>query len=449
MVLITIESLRADHVGCYGYSKPTTPALDAFAETATRFDRNFTVTSWTLSSHASMFTGLYPSAHQVVLPRDRLADSYETIAEHLREGGYQTAGFISGIYLRRPYRLDQGFEHYDDSACNPADEIDKEPTSPRMQSALRRFFELHRDPSRPLFLFAYYWDVHYGYFPPVPYDKMFRSEGDQPIDLSRYDRNPAIRPDLPEPALDYLQSQYDGEIRYTDEHLAMLFALLREQGIWDNAAIFVTADHGEEFFEHGAKGHKNNLYEESLHVPLLLKAPLLEQGVTDSRIVSAVDFFPTILHLVGEDPRPSLPGRSLLLSPEDKSRTVMHELITTWYFHSPNRQTGVRRSQIWTALRRGTDKLISVLEPGGDRRFELFDLSTDPDETRPLGGAAGTRLAELQVELKQLVRRNRRLAAEHSTVAPAVLQPEEEALLKSMGYLGNEEAPPEEDSDRR
>ncbi|RPJ40963.1 MAG: hypothetical protein EHM19_12820, partial [Candidatus Latescibacterota bacterium] len=115
IVLITVESLRADHVGCYGYGLPTTPSLDALAGESVRFENAFSVTSWTLASHAAILTGLTPSALRVLEPHDRLADSYETIAEALSEDGYYCAAFLSGPFLRAPYNMNQGFSHYDDS----------------------------------------------------------------------------------------------------------------------------------------------------------------------------------------------------------------------------------------------------------------------------------------------------------------------------------------------
>jgi arylsulfatase A-like enzyme len=277
VVLVTIESLRPDHVGCYGGRSrsrpevPLTPALDALAAEGMRYPNAHAVTSWTLASHASLFTGLYPSTHRAVAPRDRLGDDFTTVAETLQTAGYQTAGVVSGPYLRRPYGLGQGFDVWVDgiaSARTAASHDDV--TNPQVEAALTAFLDETRDPDLPFFLFAYLWDPHYDYLPPPPYDTMFVSPECEPIDLAGYETNPTFDTGISAAQLAYVFSQYAGEIRATDDLLGRFFAALRAAGLWDDTVVVVTADHGEEFYEHGKIGHKNTVYAESVHVPLIV-----------------------------------------------------------------------------------------------------------------------------------------------------------------------------------
>ena len=432
IVLITLESLRSDHVGSYGYDLDTTPALDRLASQATRFEQAYSVTSWTLPAHASLLTGLYPSAHGVSRPRDRLSDGHTTLAEALAAEGYQTAAVVSGPYLSRRTRLDQGFEHYDDSPItppggSPADDR----TNPRMEQAITTFLDAGRDPERPLFLFLYFWDPHHLYLPPAPFDAMFVPEGAVPPAKLRFDPGFRLDRDITVPELAHVISQYDGEIRATDELLGRVWQKLEALGLWDAAAIFVTADHGEEFYDHGLISHKNHVYEEVVKVPLLLKAPGQREPLRDPRPVSHVDVFATALELAGSS-RSAPEGGVSLLRPGPRP-PVFFELVTDWWFDEP---AGGRRheTRIWTAMREGSHKLVEVQ---GDRGLTqvLFDLERDPDEREPtpLDEAAGA--SRLRAQLGGWRASNATLAGAVPRAAQSELSEEEEEQLRTLGYL--------------
>jgi arylsulfatase A-like enzyme len=435
ILLIIIESLRADHVGCYGYSRDTTPNLDALARQSTLFEQAHAVTSWTLTSHASIFTGLYPTAHQVTLPRDRLNDGYETAAEILSADGYQCAAVVGGPYLREPYNLCQGFEYYDQTVSAVTDaEAHEDVTNPRMAEAMDRFLLQKRDPQRPFFLFAYYWDVHYTYNPPPPYDAMF-----VPPNAEKIEQFPIIFAPVMELGkqisaanLAYLVSQYDGEIRCTDDYLGKLWARLRELGLWDRTAIIVTADHGEEFFDHGRPAHKNSLYVESLHVPLLIKWPGQPRPTRDARNVSLVDLFPTILELAGGHASQPHSGESLREPSPATERRTYFELKTTWSIK--NRQTGSTWTEQndWVATREGRYKLIGVRNL---ERWELYDVINDPREIHPLGADHKETAAALRAHLESWQRSMQELSRLWERGPQAQLSPEEEARLRSLGYI--------------
>ena len=449
VVFVTIESLRSDHVGGLGYSRATTPELDALAREATLYPNAFSTTSWTLTSHASLFTGLYPSAHRVLGPRDRLAEAATTFAEILRDRGYTTVGLASGPYLTKPFALHQGFERFDDSLAPDFEHIDRELTNPTVEAAALRFLdEPRRDgqDDKPFLLFLYLWDPHYSYLPPAPYDEMFVPEGAVKFDVSHYDTNERIRATMPRPELDYVVSQYDGEIRATDEMLGRLFDAMRARGLWDDAVVIVTADHGEEFFEHGQKGHKRNLYRESLHVPLWVKLPHQREGRTDPRVVNGVDLFPTVLELAGASHDGPVHGRSLL-GPDDPERATFHELVTTWYFRTRDEQ--VKRSDAWFSVRKGDRQLFAIDFFDGRHERRLYDVAKDPLQRQRLEGAQADAEAEALAKVLADFRRDAERWGRTLQAEPTTLTPEEEARLRAAGYVHDAPDEPRDDEERR
>jgi arylsulfatase A-like enzyme len=443
VVLVTLESLRIDRVGAQGGGspgrpeRPLTPNLDAFAAGATVYEDAHSVTSWTLAAHASLFTGLYPSGHQTTGPLDRLDDSYPTLAEILAAAGYQTAGVVSGPYLRRTHNLSQGFELYDDSIASLASRLAHDDvTNPAMLDSLRRFLDQQRDPERPFFLFAYFWDPHFDYLPPPPWDAAFAPPEAEPFDARDFDTNPAIHAGMDARRLAWLRALYDGEIRWTDEHLGRLLALLRERDLFDGALVVVTADHGEEFFEHGEKGHKNNLYAETVRVPLIVKYPGQREGARDPRLASLVDVLPTILEAAGLAAEFPIAGRSLREPHPDPARAVLYELETSRFYGAADGSISGRASR-WRALRRGEMKLVEreAQGPGGVER-RLFRVARDPGEQADLAASEPERAAELARELEGEVARARAGADGRRRGGEARLTDEERAQLEELGYFG-------------
>jgi arylsulfatase A-like enzyme len=430
VVLITIESLRTDHVGCYGGARPTTPALDALAQEGMLYERAHSVTSWTLASHASLFTGLYPSVHRADRPLSRLDEHHQTLAELLAGAGYQCGGVVSGPYLRRPHGLQQGFSFWDErpSSLDMTESHDNV-TSPAMLEGLERFLA-RVDPDRPFFLFAYFWDPHFDYLPPAPYDRTFVEPTDEPIDLHDYEAEEPVHAGIRPEQLAYVRSQYDGEIRWTDEHLARLFARLRERGAWDDTLVIVTADHGEGFFEHGAKGHKHDVYEESVHVPLIVKYPGAGPRGRDDRLVSLVDVLPTVLDVTGTADPVARAGRSLLAPPEP-GRAVFLELLELWYIHQPG-QPEAQEERTWFSVLSGNHKLVFV--PREERR-ELYDLASDPRETHDLAASEPERAQALMQELERWRVGELERAREYRSGVRAELGADELARLRALGYV--------------
>ncbi|MFH1680320.1 MAG: sulfatase [Candidatus Eisenbacteria bacterium] len=429
--LITIESLRADHVGCYGYAKPTTPNIDRLAAEGTRCTGAYAVTSWTLTSHATLFTGLYPSAHRVVAPRDALAESHLTLAEALRDSGYQCAGFVSGPFLTTPYNLHQGFEIYDQSPSSiTQDAAHSDVTNPEMEEDLVRFLEEQKDADRPFFLFAYFWDVHYDFLPPAPYDTLFVPEGARPFDVGDFEGNPRIHPNMDPVDLAYLISQYDGEIRCTDDLLGRLWDRLRDLGLWENTIVVLTADHGEEFFEHGTKGHKNNLFVESVRVPLVIKWADGRGPAVDSRLTGLIDLFTTLAGAAGSPAR-TADSRDLAGEARGGTEPFFQELVTSLYGRGPSGRME-KRSEQWWAVHRGRYRLLSVPDRGLNM---IYDVEADRREERPLGVEQSELVEEYLLLFSPWHARMRSIASGHEDPGRVHLTPEEVERLRALGYI--------------
>jgi len=384
IVLISIDSLRYDHLGCYGYEKATSPTIDRIAREGIRFENALSTTSWTLPSHAAMFTGLYDATHGVTDHRHRLRNGFVTLAESLNNAGYRTAGFYGGPYLHPTFGLDQGFDTYascmttipdnysDDevreSALSAMSRSHEDITGPRTREKVGQW--LQSIDGEPFFLFLHMWDVHYDYIPPQPYVDMFDPDYDGDLDGREFLANKSIRPGMPARDFQHLLALYDGEIRFTDDILGEIFSMLEESGRFADALVVITADHGEEFLEHDGKGHGYTLFDEVIRVPLIFRWPgHLPDGQVVQDQVRLIDLLPTILSLAGVDHEPVSQGRDL--SPLLQGDTMIPE---------PTLAELTRFGGDMTALRSNQHKLISF----GHLRFLHFDLEADPLELMPL-----------------------------------------------------------------
>ncbi|MFT5042138.1 MAG: arylsulfatase A-like enzyme [Hyphomicrobiaceae bacterium] len=313
VVLISIDSLRADHLGSYGYSRDTSPAIDSLAAEGVRFERASSVTSWTLPAHVSLLTGRSLMGHGVVTDDRSLTDDVPTLPAAMQEAGYTTKAIVSAPYLNSRYGFARGFDDYDDRTIyfETNEDSYKSVTGPRLIDEAVSYLG-KRDSTKPFFLFLHFWDVHYDYAPTPPYDRMFDPEYAGSVTGENFYFDPAIRRGMDPDDLAHILALYDGEIRLVDDQIARLRAALQTQGISDRTVIVVTADHGDEFFEHGEKGHHRTLYEEVLWVPLVVNVPGLNPVLpVVEQQVSIVDIAPTILSLVGAEIPNGVEGRDL------------------------------------------------------------------------------------------------------------------------------------------
>jgi arylsulfatase A-like enzyme len=386
VVLLTLDTTRADRLGAYGYEKARTPALDRLAREGILYADAVSPVPMTLPAHASILTGLDPRNHGVRHNGQyRLDDSATTLAEVLAENGYETAAFVSGFVLDSRYGLSQGFEHYDD-------QIDPLPGQPfsglgersagRVTDAALAWFK-SRVAERPLFLWVHYYDPHAEYRPP----EEFR-EGDP----------------------------YDGEIAYMDSQIARLIEAIETAG--EPVLVIAAGDHGEAFGEHSEYGHSRLLYETTQRVPLLLWSPgsIPGGGIVNDAVVGLVDVFPTVLDLLDIPAPDGIDGVSLRLARERKDRALYLETL------APFLDNGWSPLQ---ALRRHGDKYI--LAP----KEEYYDLGRDPGELRNLYRDGDT--TPLASDLAA------RLGGDPSpgAIAESAAKPDSEALkkLQALGYL--------------
>lgn len=402
VLLVSIDSLRADRVHSLGNARDTSPTLDALARDGILFRNAVSSSSWTIPAHMTLLTGMLPGEHGVVVPQRRLRDSVVTLAEALRDSGYATAGFVSGPTVRAVYGFAQGFETFDDDTTVAPNRLlsQKGITSPMIARLVTEWLIRWNDDGRrqPFFLFVHLWDVHYDYEPPAPYDAMFDPDYQGTMTSDGFEMNPLVHAGMPAEDLAHLVALYDGELRFTDEHIGKIVARLRDLKVLDDTLVVVTSDHGDEFFEHGGKGHGRTLFEEVVHIPLVMRYPLrLPSGLHIDRQVRLVDVAPTILGLAGVSPPPGFGTRSSIegiggrdLSPWLADSERAHEL--------PELPAILELRKALTAVRTNEHKLVVHLK---DRHpAALFDLRKDPEEkTNLLADGAhpevATRLAAL------------------------------------------------------
>jgi len=449
VILIVLDTLRAEQLSCYGYARQTSPNLDAFAAGATRYARALNASPWTLPSHASLFTGLYPFEHgahsfpiETKIPKNAypLDERHETLTEALAAEGYQTAAFVCNVGYLGPWtRMDQGFELY---RCR----------SEYVEEQLPRVLEwVEREAKAPFFLFLNWMDTHRPYNtrprpgfidPPAPHERR-----EQKPKLVQRLANTVMRDGQPAPEAlrQRVVDQYDTAIANQDEQLGRLFDRLRALALFEDAVILVTSDHGEYFGEHFLVEHSKDVYQEALWAPLIIKGPGQREGAVDETLVSSVDLPDLILRRL---PKP-LASR---LAPKFPYKAGQHALISENYYSRTkdlfNPRYGDRFKRVRTALFEWPYKYIR----SSDGKHELYDLGADPREADNLFASQPERAAAMARRLEAFEASRPRATGQHkdeSAPTPAELQE-----LEALGYVGGagddgeEEAAPEEEPRR-
>ncbi|MCP3916415.1 MAG: sulfatase [bacterium] len=418
VLLVSIDTLRADHVSAYGYGRETTPELDALAAEGVRFERCISSTSWTLPAHLTMLTGLPISAHGVC--DDRLWTRVQNgkplpvplrgrfISEALDEAGYATAGFYSWKYLDDQFGFGPGFETWEwlghkffthpevgpefqrlqDAgdvdgmkallAKHPELFDDAHPSSPEVIDAALAWLD-ERKADDPFFLFVHLFDAHDPYVPPAPFDTRFDPDYSGPIDGRRITTpDSPVRADMAPRDLENLVARYDGGIAYVDSELGRLFAALERLGLKEDTLVLVTSDHGEEFFEHGHKTHRRQLHLESVGVPLIARWPgELPADTVVPGTVGLVDVAPTIAAACGVELGTASPGLSLLPfargEAENGERTYTSLLLL--FGDAPGAPERL------VALTRGAQRDFLSTRGTAPWTGVRFDLALDPTES--------------------------------------------------------------------
>ncbi len=394
VLLVSIDSLRADHLGTYGYARDTSPTIDRLAREGVVFETAISSAPWTIPAHATMLTGLPPEVHGVVSWRHRLAPEALSLAEILQGAGYDTAAFVSGPTVMAQFGFDQGFALFDESMAEPDRErSSKGVTSPGLVALVDAHLDRWDAAGRaaPFFVFLHMWDVHFDYAPPAPYDRMFDPDYQGDLRADDFERNPRINPKMDPRDLEHVVALYDGEIRYTDDHLGRIVARLEALGVLDDTIVVVTSDHGDEFFEHGRKGHAKTLFDEVLHVPLVVRYPRrVAFGRRIEQQVRLMDVAPTIVGLAGVPVPESFGGPGLAaghryadLTPFLAGRRTPPPVPALPAFSANSVFIGKQQS-----LRTQEAKLIRLQRKNVDGVVtSLFDLVADPGERTNLANA--------------------------------------------------------------
>lgn len=299
IILISLDTLRADRLGVYGYGRATSPSFDRWAKDSALFRKAISVSNWTLPAHVSMFTGLYPSSHKVVGLDHKPAGEIALLSEILERAGYETMAFTGGGYLSRGFGMHRGFNHFDPSRSNTD-----------LEGALRRAAKMiaKLDGERPYYALIHAYDLHCPYDVPQEIEVRFESSGTEQIDPrgcghtdSQISKAQAL----------FLSDRYDERIRLVDDLLGRFFDFLESRSAFADTVLVITSDHGEAFLEHGKVGHSHSLYSELLHIPLAIRAPGIA-GREIGSVTSNVDLLPTLLDLAGLPIPQGLDGESLL-----------------------------------------------------------------------------------------------------------------------------------------
>ena len=306
-ILISIDTLRADSLGAYGYDLPTSPFFDELAEQGTLFERAVIQYPSTLTSHMSIFTGLYPQEHQVLPPSTVLSDAIATVPEQFQANGFRTAGHTEGGFVAGGYGFRRGFDEFTDTAYRSDTDIER--TFDRGLDFLRSLQDDER-----FFLFLHTYSVHDPYEPPDRYRTMFwPGPPPETFDSSGENLRRVNQGEMeidPE-AVEYFRAMYDASVRYMDDVVGQFLAELDTLGLMGETTLILTSDHGEEFLEHGKMAH-TQVYPESLLVPLLVVHPQQTAARRVTEVVEAVDLAPTLFELAGLPETPPVSGRSLV-----------------------------------------------------------------------------------------------------------------------------------------
>lgn len=393
VILISLDTLRADHLGCYGYSRPTSPGLDALASDGVRFDEAFSTSSWTLPAHVSMLTAL-TVAHHGVLDEDYVfGPSLRTLADYLRRRNYVTGAFTGGGYVGSQFGFAQGFDFYVDENT-PLE-------NPRSAGILLQESSdwIRRNAEKKFFLFLHSYQPHDPYSSPPPAGQAFLKAHDpwKNLNLLGYLGPHGRYKLLTEREKANVVALYDGDIKYTDEaFVGPLVRCLKDLGVYDRTMIIVTSDHGEEFYDHGSWQHGHSLYNEQIRIPLIIKFPeSRSHGLKITTPVQVVDILPTVLEELDiPSSSDSLDGRSVLaLTRQDRQapRELLSEIYGRVEFPSPLKGASPCLRRV--AIVNGGFKLILIINHNKYHYFfsprpslppmigiELYDLEKDPGE---------------------------------------------------------------------
>lgn len=417
LIIITVDTLRQDHLGCYGSDTKTT-ALDKLAAEGFRFRDCVTVAPTTLPSHTSLFTGLYPARHGVRLNgRFQVPDEAQTLAETLLAKGYRTAAFVGSAVLNKHYALDQGFQIYNDDVGSDVNSAQAQRRAADVSHAAIDWLE---GVKTPFFLWVHYFDPHGPYDPPPPYDSNYYEGNPRSPKYTSMEGIPVVYYQKLDGITDirYPLAQYKGEVTYTDNAIGQLLEAVDRRGLRDNTLVLMTADHGESlgennyYFDHG-----ETLHDTSMRVPLIIRAPWLEGTRVVEGPVSLVDVYPTVLDILDIEVPEGIQGQSVadyLVEGRVPDRELFMETMLP---------TISERSAIF-GIQTEHWKLILSQD-----RVKLFHRLSDPGEQKNVAEQHAV-VRDWLVDLVQGYFRTKSLKAERFKPGPEHIE-----QLRALGYI--------------
>ena len=408
ILLISLDACRADHLGAYGYSRNTTPFIDSLAARGTLFANAFVNTLGTPPSHTTMLSSLYQETHRVQynerqgLALARIPGEVTLLQERLQRSGYTTLGVTGGGWMAGKYGYARGFTAFDDRWKGEGVGAGE----------LFRMVSRHATADRPVFAFLHTYYIHSPYSPPPEYRRLWgdiagrfeaTSENLYALNMGKLEAS--------ERDVRFITAMYDAGIRRTDDALRMMFANLRRLGFFDDYLVVITADHGEELGERGRFLHPGVLYDDLLHVPLILEGTAVPRGKVDRSLASGVDITPTILRAAGIEADAPLEGRDLLRSP---APDAVFAQFRGWRY--------AIRTQDW--------KLIAHQKPAA---LELYDLRSDPGERSNLVGELPEKAQTLERRLREW--RRSRPSLQSLTAPDVEVSDDDVDRLRALGYV--------------
>lgn len=445
IVLITVDSLRPDHVGAYGYDRATSPSIDTLAEQGAVFEVATSSSSWTLPAQAALFTGLPDYVHGVDRGSRPLLPDRRTLAEAMQSAGYRTVGIWSSPLLDPSFGFDQGFETYV-SARRTVGTVGESEGSREWDLRLQLSYRDINGPAvlgkvdaalavedeRPLFLFIHLSDVHYNFMAPEPYGSMFAAKdyAGGVVGAEVDSLTSRIADSLAPHDLQHVMDLYDGEVAWADHQVGRILASLEARGLTDRTAVVLTSQHGIELFDHGTFGHRKNLYDSSIRIPLVVRYPgHVDAGQRLTAPAQIIDIAPTLLEWARAEPLPEIVGRPLqpILRGETPNDDDDEPVAVAELGREVGRPLFAVRTPTWKAISQGKDQKL----------VELFNLETDPAEQHNLVGVDPqlTQVAEVQLQTTVGELRDRRLQHVRPTLGTGRLDGATEAALVEQGHF--------------
>ena len=412
IVVIVLDTARPDFLSAYGYPRPTSPFLESFAGSGTRFDRAYSSSSWTLPAHGSLFTGRSPEEHEANQTTRRVSDALPLLPERLREAGYQTAGFSGNMWVSELGGLDRGFDHFENlnkGIYRPhvrklAGDREGERIVPEEHYVLSRvheWLEGARAPDRPFFLFVNLVEPHIPYLPDWEAGRHFLSSRDERFDaIGRFfpdgvTRGYVVRNyrgDDPYSEDDWrrVTHMYEGALRVVDDLARGVVEAVDEVSDPGNTVVFIVSDHGENLGDHGHVTHIFNLYDSNLRIVCLARGPGFAAGSVEERLVHIGDVYATALGAAAVEPDRDSGGVDLRREiPDDRvlAATLEYPSVSLGLFPKRVAQSGVLdayKVELRAAVGPRYKLILATDRAGNPVREELYDLIADPEETRPL-----------------------------------------------------------------